>query len=400
MKNSKITVDADTIHISTIKTVLVDLPGIRPHRHSKAGMSHQSYVIILIETDAGITGVGEVATPGGPWWSGDSVEAVKAVIDTYLAPALLGQCATRTAHLLSLCDKLVAGNWFAKAGLEMALYDILAKSVSLPVHAFLGGAYRDSIPITWPLGQNDASADIDEALKKIDQGISRSFKIKMGSLPVDQDVRRTLEIAKALSGHAQLRVDLNAAWTETTAQKHLQSLAEAGIELIEQPIESWNLPGHARLARRFNVPLMADESLSSRRDALSLASQASVQVFALKLMKSGGIAACMDIAAIASASGINIYGGCFLESSVGTAANLQLGAALPEMPWGSEWIGPLWLADDLVINPVEYVDYSIRVPRLPGLGIELDLEKVAFYRRDKNPIVAIAPMVLNTDKKP
>src|SRR5690606_5544246 len=100
------------------------------------------------------------------------------------------------------------------------------------------------------------------------------------------------------------------------------------------------------------------------------------------------IAACRDIAAIAAASGIEIYGGCFLESSIGTAANAQLGASLPEMPWGSEWIGPLWLADDVAIEPVQYRDYSICVPSRPGLGIEPDLEKIAFYRRDKNTRVS------------
>src|SRR5690606_35557925 len=150
------------IRISDIKTILVDLPGVRTHRHSRAGMAHQSYVISFIETDAGITGVGEVATPGGPWWSGDSVESVKSIIDTYLAPALINENTSEITRLMSLCNKLVAVNWFAKAGLEMALYDILGKAVALPVHALLGGACRRLIPITWPLGQNDARADIDE----------------------------------------------------------------------------------------------------------------------------------------------------------------------------------------------------------------------------------------------
>lgn len=378
------------IKISKVQTVLVDIPGIRAHQHSGADMRHQSYLIILIQTDAGIMGIGEVATAGGPWWSGDSVEAVKMVIDTYLVNVLIGENATQTVHLMKKCNEVVVGNLFAKAGIEMALYDILGKSASRPVHDFLGGACRNTIPITWPLGQKDAASDIQEAKEKLANGVSRSFKIKMGSLPVLDDMRRTLDIAKALVGKAQLRIDLNAAWTETTAQKHIPALIDAGIELIEQPLERWNHLGHARLAQRFNVPLMADESLATQHDALSLANCGSVQVFALKLMKSGGISANKDIAAIASAFGIDVFGGCFLESSIGTAANLQLGATLSSIPWGSEWIGPLWLADDLTIEPIRYANYSVCVPDAPGLGITIDVDKLAFYRRDKNLVLSSA----------
>lgn len=378
------------VRVSNVECILVDVPGKRPHQHAATGMRHQSYLIIRVRTDAGIEGIGEIATAGGPWWSGDSVEAVKATIDSYLGPALIGESATGVLVAMRKLDRVAAFNWFAKAGLEMALYDIAAKSVARPLHVLLGGPTRTSVPITWPLGTGDAAADSDEALQRIDAGIARSFKIKMGSLPVDKDVARAVEIARRLRDRAELRVDLNAAWTETVAQRHLPALVAAGIALIEQPIERWNLAGHARLARRLNAPLMADESLATSRDAAAMAASQAVQVFALKLMKSGGYNACRDIAAVATAHGIALFGGCFLESSIGTAANLQLGATLPELSWGSEWIGPLWLADDLVAEPVRYENYSACVPAGPGLGIELNEDKLTFYRRDKNPVVAAA----------
>jgi muconate cycloisomerase len=203
-------------------------------------------------------------------------------------------------------------------------------------------------------------------------------------------MRRAVEIARKLRDRAELRVDLNAAWTEPVAQLHLPALVDAGISLIEQPIDRWNIEGHARLAIRLNVPLMADESLATRHDASSIASAGNAfQVFALKLMKSGGFNACREIAAIASAYGIGLFGGCFLESSIGTAANLQLGAALGDLTWGSEWIGPAWLSDDLVVEPVRYEQFEARVPNGPGLGVELDRDKLAHYRRDKQPRVAM-----------
>jgi muconate cycloisomerase len=378
------------IRVTGVESVLVDMPVKRPHQHAKIGMRQQSYVLVQVKTDAGIEGIGEIATAGGPWWSGDSVESVKATIDSYLGPALIGESATCIVRTMQKLDRVAALNWFAKAGLEMALYDIAGKALSCSVHILLGGQTRSSVPVTWPLGSGDAAQEVDEAIAKIETGFSRSFKIKMGSLPVEQDMRRAVEIARKLRDRAELRVDLNAAWTEPVAQLHLPALVDAGISLIEQPIDRWNIEGHARLAIRLNVPLMADESLATRHDASSIASAGNAfQVFALKLMKSGGFNACREIAAIASAYGIGLFGGCFLESSIGTAANLQLGAALGDLTWGSEWIGPAWLSDDLVVEPVRYEQFEARVPNGPGLGVELDRDKLAHYRRDKQPRVAM-----------
>lgn len=377
------------LRVSAVNSVLVDMPVKRPHQHAKVDARQQSYLLVQVMTDAGIEGIGEVATPGGPWWSGDSVESVKATIDSYLGPALIGESATSFVRTMQKLEKVSALSWFAKAGLEMALYDIAGKALSCPAHALLGGQTRSKVGVTWPLGTGDAAQEVDEAIATIEAGFSRSFKIKMGSLPVEQDMRRAVEIARNLQDRAELRVDLNAAWTESVAQRHLPALIDAGISLIEQPIERWNVEGHARLARRLEAPLMADESLATPQDAIAIASAGNAfQVFALKLMKSGGFNACREIAAIASARGIGIFGGTFLESSIGTAANLQLGAALGDLAWGSEWIGPAWLSDDLVVEPVRYERFELRVPEGPGLGVELDREKVAFYRRDKQPRVA------------
>jgi muconate cycloisomerase len=380
------------IRVSAVDCVLVDVPGRRSHQHASTGMRRQSYLIIRLRTDAGIEGIGEVATAGGPWWSGDSVEAVKATIDSHLAPALVGESATAVLPTMRKLERVAAQNWFAKAGLEMALLDIAGKSVGRPVHVLLGGPSRASVPVTWPLGIGDAAADADEALQRIEAGVSRSFKIKMGALPVEQDVRRMVEIARRLAGRAELRIDLNAAWTEPVAQRQLPALVDAGVVLIEQAIERWNVAGHARLARRVAAPLMADEGLTTLRDAAALSAAGAAQVFALKLMKSGGFMACRDIAAVAVAHGVELFGGCFLESSIGTAANLQLGAALPELAWGSEWIGPLWLADDLACRPIEYRDFAALVPPGPGLGVTLDEDKLRFYRRER-PLSVAQPSV-------
>src|SRR3712207_3262960 len=100
-------------------------------------MDQQSHVLVRIRTEEGLEGIGEGVTAGGPWWGGESVETMKVVIDTYLAPVLVREEATRTEYLLEKMDRVAAGNQFAKAAIEMACHDLLGKSLGVPLHDLL-----------------------------------------------------------------------------------------------------------------------------------------------------------------------------------------------------------------------------------------------------------------------
>src|SRR3546814_4075905 len=111
---------------------------VRSHQFAKAKISSQAFLIVEIETESGITGLGEGATPGGPWWSGDSIETMKVMIDTYLAPAIVGQSAGDVTALHGLMNKVAFANYFAKAAVDIALWDIVGKALNAPVHALFG----------------------------------------------------------------------------------------------------------------------------------------------------------------------------------------------------------------------------------------------------------------------
>jgi len=173
-------------------------------------------------------------------------------------------------------------------------------------------------------------------------------------------------MAGALAGRASLIVDANQAWSETTALRCLPTLAELGVRLVEQPLPAWNLAGMARLRARSTVPLMADESVFSAHDLLELARARAADVVSLKLVKHGGLLATRDVAAVAEAAGIGLYGGCLLESSIGVAAHLQVFAGLHELAWGCEHFGPQVLVDDLVEEPLRFADFRIHLPAGPA----------------------------------
>jgi muconate cycloisomerase len=205
--------------------------------------------------------------------------------------------------------------------------------------------------------------------------------VKIGAQSPEVDIARLRRLAGSLGGQASLIVDANQAWDETAAQRCLPVLAELGIRLVEQPLPAWNLAGMARLRARSNVPLMADECVFSAHDMLDVVRAEAADVVSLKLVKHGGLLATRDVAAVAEAAGIGLYGGCLLESSIGAAAHLQVFAGLRELAWGCEHFGPQILVDDLVEEPLHFADFRIHLPAGPGLGVTLDQDKLRRYAR-------------------
>jgi muconate cycloisomerase len=367
--------------VETVRTTLVDLPLHRPHRFRDSTMDAQGVLLVRVGTGDGVVGVGEGVVPGGPWWGGESVETMQVVVDRYLAPLAVGADLGRLPELRSRMDRLVAANPFAKSALETAMWDAWARTLGLPLHALLGGRCRDSLPVTWAIGAADPDVVVDEALARIESGGHTSIKLKMGALEPAADTARIEKIASSLAQVTSVRIDLNGAWDELTATRLLPRLEEAGIDLVEQPTPAWDVEALARLCALLRVPVMADESLRSDHDALNLAARRAADVFSLKIGKSGGYLATQRIAAVAQAAGIPCHGGTGIESSLGTLAGAHLLATLPAVTWGSELFGPLLMTDGLLAEPLDYRDGALHLPDGPGLGIELDEDRVARYAR-------------------
>ncbi|MFK0113248.1 muconate cycloisomerase family protein [Streptomyces sp. NPDC091217] len=367
--------------VTAVETTVLDIPLRRPHRFSVATMDTQGVLLVRLTTADGITGWGEGVVPGGPWWGGESIEGMQALVDRHLGPMLVGEDALQVDRLGRRMDRLVAGAPFAKSAVEMALWDVAGRALDVPVYQLLGGVHRTTLPVTWALGAEPVGVVVEEALAKIEDGAHRSFKLKMGALPPPEDVARISEIADALAGRAPLAVDLNGAWDEQTARRWLPALDAAGIGLVEQPLPAVDVSGAARLRGGTTAALMADESLRTPADALRLAVEHAADVFALKIAKSGGLSCVQRVAAVAEAAGISCYGGTTIETSLGTAAATHLFCATASLTAGTELFGPLLLADDIVETPVSYTDGELLLGDGPGFGVTVDEAKVAKYTR-------------------
>jgi muconate cycloisomerase len=368
--------------VSSIVRTIVDVPTVRQHKLSQTSVTVQSYVIVQLTLANGVEGIGEAATLGGPRWSEESVEAIKANIDAYLAPAIIGLRADRFEAMALRMDRAAKRNNAAKAAIETALFDAVGKSFDLPAAALLGGAVRDRFAVVWTLASGDPAQEVDEAECKLEARLHRIFKVKLGAQSPQADMARMRHLARALDGRGTLIVDANQAWDETICNRCLPELHELGIALVEQPVQAWNLDAMARLrARPDTPPLLADENVFDAHDMLAIARAAAADAISLKLVKHAGLLGLRRVAAVAEAAGIGLYGGCLLESSVGAAAHLQAFATLRDLAWGCEHFGPQILTDEFVLEPLRFADFEVHLSSGPGIGVVLDKDKMRHYAR-------------------
>lgn len=378
----------NNVYIKKIQTELLDIPIKRPHQFSTEKVSTKSFVLLRIELSNGIVGIGEGTTPG-IWWNGESVETMKLVIDRYVSPLLLDENIKFINKHMNVINRQIRANPFAKATVEMALFDALGKLYKVPVHQLLGSLQQDKIPVRWALASGTEEGDIEEARDAVLNNLFANFKTKSGKEKPEEDAKRNLRIAEGIKDYSTIGIDPNGSWDRITTMKYMDAFFEAGIDFLEQPLDPRDIEGAAMLVDMKKVPIMADESLATVEDAYMLAKEKAANIFSLKVHKSGGMKNTIKIAGIAEAAGISCFGGTSLESSVGTAASLHAVASISNLDYGTEFFGPVWLADDIVKEPLKIQDGFIYVPDKPGLGVELDEEKVKKYRRDKQGEVIV-----------
>lgn len=365
----------------SVETFLVDVPTIRPHKLSVATMQTQTLVLVKICSSDGVVGWGEATTIGGLSYGEESPESVQVNIDTYFKPLLHSISDLNLAQTFQKIHSSINGNRFAKCAIQTALLDIQAKRLGLPLSELLGGRLRDRLPVLWTLASGNTEQDIAEAERMIALKRHNVFKLKIGANPLQQDVEHVIAIKKALGPEVSIRVDINRAWSEQQCIQGIQQLQDGGIDLIEQPCAIDQVDTLARLTARFDVAIMADEALTGPASAFRLAKQHAADVFAVKIAQSGGLIEACEVAKIAQRAGIDLYGGTMLEGPVGSIASAHAFSTFEHLSFGTELFGPLLLTEDILKTPLQYQNFELLLPTAPGLGIEVDEDRIEQLRR-------------------
>jgi muconate cycloisomerase len=367
--------------ISRVEAIPVQVP-IKEQlsiRGSRGWHRVSPFLIVRIHTDAGIIGLGEVSCT--PIWSGEDHRTAAHFIDTLISPLLLGVDPIELLRIGAMLEKAVAGNPFTKAGIEMALWDILGKATNLPLYRLLGGAIREFVPTKWSISGEEPVRAAEIASWARAEGF-QSMKVKVGVNP-SSDLERVRAVRQAIGPQIRLGVDANGGWSTCEAIQTIQRLADQDIYFVEQPVQPFDVAWMADVRQRVQIPVMADESLYTLQDAMKLARAGAADIFSIYVGKAGGIGPARKIAAVAEAAGISCTIGSNLEMGVGSAAMIHLAMSTPAIEaetFPCDIIGPLCYQDDLLRKPLNIVPGKAFPPEGPGLGVELNEEKLEQYR--------------------
>lgn len=367
------------VHVDTLELTME-----QPFVIASSAMAHSPCDLVRVETDEGITGLGE-ACPAFEF-TGETLWTVQDVIGEYLAPAVIGRDPfdIEGIHRAWGRELFAVGNQAAMAGVELALWDIQGKALGRPVCELIGGRVRPALQEVAAFGWNapESLAAETRALQAL--GV-RVFKVKVGDAP-ERDEQRVAAVREAAGPRARITVDANQGWMDAkTAVRAIKMLERHDIDFAEQPVRMGDLEAARFVRAHVDVPIALDESVRGPREALACAKAEACDMVVVKLMKTGGILGALKVNAVAEAAGIAVIIGNMGESSVGMSAHLHVGIALAnavhadaDLPWR-----PGALQHDIARGIRQEVvdDVSvIGVPEGPGLGVELIGENVERQR--------------------
>lgn len=327
---------------------------------------NQPRVFVRVEAEGGAYGLGEAAPL--TFFNGESARSIKVVIDDLLTPAVMEKEALDTRALIQAMDRAAPANHTAKTGLEMALWDLAGRLAGVPVYRLLGGKVREKVPLAHVLGLKELDVMVDEARSAVSRGY-HTLKVKLTGEPAE-DVRIIRAIREAVGGGVNIRADANTGYTVKDAIRAVRLLEPFNLQYLEQPCPREDPDGLKEVRDRSPIPIAADESLQSKRDAFDLIKTRTVDWLVIKLIKVGGILAGLEIATLAHWAGLGCTIVSPVETCVGSAAGLHLALVAPAAVPAHELNGPEYLAED------PSTGLSLGEPYLapddgPGLGAEL-----------------------------
>lgn len=309
--------------IVKIETAKVNIPLVTPFKTALRTVDSVNDIVVRITTDDGQTGFGEA--PPTAVITGDTHGSILSAIEEFIAPAIVGMEIENLDGIMKKLHGCILKNSSAKAAVDMAVYDLFAKSCGKPLYKILGGG-RGEIETDLTISVNGVEEMVVDSLKAVSQGF-RILKIKVGK-ESKKDVERIQAIRQAVGPDIKLRIDANQGWSAKEAVKIIRTLEEMGIgmDLVEQPVNAHDFEGMKFVTSQVYTPILADESVFSPEDAIRIIRERAADLINIKLMKTGGIHEALKICAIAESFGMECMIGCMLESKIAVSAAAHLAA--------------------------------------------------------------------------
>ncbi len=363
--------------IRVIRTHVLAIPHRQRYHWAIGAPEGTNNVLVEIETEGGVIGIGDACGTR-------SAIATSATIET-VAPLLVGEDPFRIEWLLGRLYR--QGNWsnqrrFANqafAGIEMALWDICGKTTGQPVASLLGGRVRDRIEWFGFIQGYEPTELADHARQLVERGFTVLY-MKVGIEP-ERDVRAVRAVRQAVGSEVRIRVDANEAWDRLTARRMIRRLGEFDLDWVEQPLVFYDLDGMAELRRSVETPIALDQSVFTDYDVYQACAAGAADVVVVGFHETGGLLSLRKAAAVAAAAGVQLNRHAVIgESGVSTLAALQVLATIPNLTDGNQVMEGLFVDDTITDGLFTIEAGSSLVPSGPGLGVEIDWERVRYFR--------------------
>jgi L-Ala-D/L-Glu epimerase len=365
-----------TATISQIDVFNIDMPLVETF--TSGGLSKNvTHCVVIRVTDAdGVIGISSI-DPSSRAVSPNTAQDVSVTIRDRVGPALIGEDPVNINRVVEIATKLAPAQPGVTAGVELACIELICQRMGVAMHDYVGGAVLDKVLFNGWVGELPADDAATNAKGWRDAGF-KSLKIKVGS-GVAEDSDRVMAVREAVGGDMKLRMDANMQYDVRQALELCHAVKSCDMQLFEQPTPKDDLEGLAKIRREGGIPIMADESISDHQSLVRVIKANCADFVKFGIKQAGGMLSSARMLATAEAAGLPVVLGHGFGLDLSTMAEIMLGATSHNIVPGLECVGPLKVVDTVATTRLDISHGSLDLPTGPGLGIELDDEKLAKY---------------------
>ncbi len=339
---------------------------------SLGGHDSHELIFVRIDTDKDLFGIG-ISSPGAIFISGDTGAHHLELINNRLGSSILGFDPFNLEAIHQKLDLTVKSAERAKAGIDLALYDLLGKALDVPANKLFGGAVRERVRVTRLMGMYKPKEMEEKSKALVQKGIT-ALKLKVGTT-LREDVERVQRVREAVGPTVAITIDFNQACSPKEAIQRINRMEPYDVLLVEQPVNKTDIKGMALVRQSVGPRIMADESVNNAAEALKIIESGAADVISLKIPKMGGIFKVRKVAALCEAAEVEYVVGTAPGSRLLDAASVHLAVSLKNLTLPCE-IGEFERMNNDPCTGLEIVDGFSSPPSAPGLGVDVDLAKI------------------------
>jgi L-alanine-DL-glutamate epimerase-like enolase superfamily enzyme len=378
------------LRVEQVDLTFLNLPMVRPEGWLWGGRSSYTVGLVELHTDAGITGIGEVNVCMGP-----DPTVIRAMTDQ-MAKCIVGESALAPQRFLT---RVMGLGWFpfhraaalVLGGIEMACWDAAGKHLGQPVSMFFGGSLRDSFASMYYVQTQD---DVEDMIDQGREAVQRGFETIYFKVGIDErrDVELVARMREAIGPGPRLRVDANEAWSPGTAVRILRQMAPHVIEYIEQPVSMFDIDGLAHVRAASGVAVGANQTSWGQHAVLEIVRKNAADVIMTDPHQEGGLIPLKRVLGLCEMACLPFVVHAFNATTISLLADLHV-LSTSTAPILAQQGHPDFLADDYVTEPISYAGGRMQVPTNPGIGLDIDREKLSDYhaRFEREGMASIYP---------